>query len=175
LSKVKNYCRECWKNRAESEDEDESESESESESEKDTEKDTENLNDQDTENLNDQDTENLNEKENKRIWCVHCEICGHLLLETGEIQKECTHCKKTVGWCCGRLFHCQSTESLCKNCFDLKCYDCDCDLPLIGIYFSDLDKDSDGLLAPICKECQKQQPDESMDGDSVNHGSMDSE
>jgi hypothetical protein len=81
------------------------------------------------------------------IWCVYCEICGHLALEDNE--KGCEKCGKTVGMCCGVLYHCQSSECVCKNCFDYKCEKCGDPLDRDRQFVSD----DDESMMPLCHNC----------------------
>ncbi len=94
-----------------------------------------------------------NKKNIKKIylWCMYCYICGHLTSE--DTKKECSECKKTVGTCCGRLYHCQSTECVCKKCYDYKCNFCNNILPKDKVYVSDADISSDNVS--ICDTCKQ--------------------
>jgi hypothetical protein len=90
-----------------------------------------------------------NKKNKSYLWCMYCEICGHLSPEDN--IKGCSKCDKTVGNCCGALYHCQSTECICKNCYDYKCNFCDNDLPKDIRYISDADITS--KCVSICMTC----------------------
>ena len=89
-----------------------------------------------------------NKSNSKYLWCMYCEICGHLTLE--DDYKTCSDCEKVVGMCCGKLYHCQSSECICKKCFNYKCVNCDNLLPNDKIYLSDNGDES----APICDTCK---------------------
>lgn len=78
---------------------------------------------------------------------VYCLSCAHLVLED-EI-KWCSNCKDEVGPCCGALYHCQSAECICKNCFDYKCEKCGSVLSKDKQYTSDSADEN----KPICIEC----------------------
>lgn len=90
------------------------------------------------------------------IFCVYCEVCGHLIIEDNMSMKVCSECDKTTGVCCGRLYHCQSTECLCKKCFDYKCMYVDDDenecvtiIPKDRVYVSDGSTE----YLPWCEAC----------------------
>jgi len=100
---------------------------------------------------NKENKQNNGNKANKSyLWCMYCEICGHLTSE--DTFKTCSECKKTTGTCCGRLYHCQSTECTCKKCYDYKCLDCDTILQRGKVYVSDASISSD--VIPMCEKCK---------------------
>lgn len=83
-----------------------------------------------------------------RTWCMWCEICGHLTLES--TYKVCSECHKVTGTCCGKLYHCQSSECICKRCFNYKCEGCGTELDDL-IFVSDGGIDS----RPLCEKCNE--------------------
>jgi len=90
-------------------------------------------------------------KTDDKMWCMYCEICGHLIPE--DDSKGCSDCNKITGYCCGALFHCQSSECTCKNCFNYTCRYCDHKLSKDQLYMSDMG-DTD-YLSPVCYSCKK--------------------
>lgn len=84
------------------------------------------------------------------LWCICCHICGHLSDE--DTYKTCSECEKDVGECCGRLYHCQSTECICKKCYDFKCNNCDTILSKNKVYLSDASLDSEEIS--LCDACK---------------------
>lgn len=88
-----------------------------------------------------------NKSNTDTLWCIYCGICGHLGLE--ENEKNCSNCGKTIGMCCGALYHCQSNECICKKCFDYKCVNCSKELSRDRQYVSDA---GDSTM-PLCDVC----------------------
>jgi hypothetical protein len=93
------------------------------------------------------------------IWTLYCDACGNLTVD--DDIKECSGCKKAIGRCCGALYHCQSTECTCIDCYDYKCAICDTKfgnkVDLLGKkYISDAGIDS--VWYPMCGQCREQYP-----------------
>ncbi len=88
------------------------------------------------------------EKKDKYTSVMYCEICCHLSLESD--IKWCSYCGKTIGVCCGALYHCQSSECTCKMCFNYKCEQCNEELSRGEIYVLD----GGDECAPLCERCK---------------------
>ena len=86
-----------------------------------------------------------------KMYADVCERCGHVSESAGgDLQKVCKGCNKGVNYCCGRLYHCQSVDCLCRDCFSKSCEECGSAIP-DDIYTSD----GDISYAPFCSSCRK--------------------
>ena len=63
----------------------------------------------------------------------------------------CHTCNKNIGYCCGVLYHEQSKECYCKDCFDFKCYGCKKKILTKSFYCDGVDGDA----FPRCNDCKE--------------------
>lgn len=88
----------------------------------------------------------------KKYHCLsYCGVCGHLFYS--DSSHTCDRCDEIVGYCCGRLFHCQSDYCRCKKCYDFICAKCN-----LNPIDNSTSYVSDGWLdtLPWCDSCKNE-------------------
>jgi hypothetical protein len=79
-----------------------------------------------------------------------CPVCGKTsLTDNFNEEKHCYNCDRICCIKCIALTGCQTTQGICKQCFNYKCQKCnEVDLPGNILYIEDIKK-----YSPICGTC----------------------